>query len=199
MVACFRCLRAIISSMISQLRGEVVESRIGYMILDVGGVGYKINTSMSSIVGEQVSIWTHLAVRENSMDLYGFKSSDGLSLFEMLISVSGIGPKSALATLSLASVKTLKGAISSGDTSYLTKVSGIGKKTAQKIVLELKEKIGESKSINLSGAADAVEVLRSLGYSKEESRDVIQKVDPSVVDIGERVKMALKILGGGND
>jgi Holliday junction DNA helicase RuvA len=185
--------------MIAQLKGSVSSIGAGFVVLDVHGVGYKIYTSFVSREGSEIMLWTHLAVRETALDLYGFKHREELSLFELLVSVSGIGPKSALAILSMASVETLRSAIASGDTSYLTKVSGIGRKTAQKIVLELKEKVGDAGDVDLRGAADAVEVLRSLGYSQQESRDAIQQVDPEISSTGERVKSALKIIGGNHN
>ena len=133
--------------MIAQLTGIVAHRDKSSIILDVKGVGYRIFVSSGTL--EQlhrqkegsVSFFTHLSVRENALDLYGFLEQEELHFFEMLISISGIGPKSALGILSIADVETLKQAISSGDSSYLTKVSGIGTKIAKKIVLELNDTI----------------------------------------------------------
>jgi Holliday junction DNA helicase RuvA len=117
-----------------------------------------------------------------------------LGFFEMLINVSGIGPKGALSILGIASIETLRKAISTGDTAYLTKVSGIGRKTAEKIVIELRDKMGEEKTgTSLQGELDALEALKSLGYSQSEAREALKKVLPNT-DINTKIREALKIL-----
>ena len=127
--------------MIAQLNGEIVQITGNTIVLLVGGVGYKVKTTLETIKkikessSSTVSIKTHLAVRETSMDLYGFLRNEELEFFEMLISVSGIGPKSAVAILNVADVETLKTAVSAGKSSYLTKVSGIGKRVLKKLLL----------------------------------------------------------------
>ncbi len=188
--------------MIRRLSGTIVENSIGHIVLDVAGVGYLVH--VSSETARQLSgktsatVWTHLAVRETSMDLFGFSDEHELGLFELLISVSGIGPRSALAILSLASADLLRRAIAQSDLGYLTKVSGIGKKTAEKIILELKDKIGLSGDVGeeLHGDSDVVEVLKSLGYSHNEARDAVKKISPDVSGTSDRIKEALKVLGG---
>ena len=140
------------ATMIAQLNGEIASINGNTIVLLVGGVGYKVNTTLETIkkVKESgsptISIKTHLAVRETSLDLYGFLRNEELEFFEMLISVSGIGPKSAVAILNVADVETLKTAVSTGESSYLTKVSGIGKKNAEKIIIELRDKLGAIES-----------------------------------------------------
>ncbi|MBX4215519.1 Holliday junction branch migration protein RuvA [Candidatus Parcubacteria bacterium] len=188
--------------MISRLTGALVGTTQRHVVLDVSGVGYKVAVTPDTAraLGKEkgpVTLITHLAVREDALDLYGFLLQDELDLFEMLIGVSGIGPKSALQILSLAGIETLKKAISSEDTSYLTKVSGIGKKTAEKIVLELKDKLGggTGRHGELREESDAVEALKSLGYSQSEARDALKSV--KVEGTGNRVKEALKVLGNG--
>ncbi len=188
--------------MISHLTGTILLKTERHLILDVGGVGYKVAATTETLgkskAEETVSLWTHLAVRENALDLYGFLTKEEQNFFELLITVSGIGPKSALAIFNVASVETLRRAISSGDTSYLTKVSGIGRKTAEKIVLELREKIGaqgdSEKGSSAQNEVDAVEALKSLGYSQFEAREAVKKIEPSITDTGARVKAALKQL-----
>lgn len=185
-----------------------------FVILNVNGVGYKVFSTGQTIdelkLEAKESIWTYLAVRENALDLYGFKERETLAFFELLITISGIGPKTALGVLNVASVKTLKQGISSGDISYLTKVSGIGKKIAEKIILELRDKFeAEDHSgtvVGLKGESDAIEALKSLGYAEREARDVLKKVAKEAEDskgkngeekeltAGEKVKRALKIL-----
>jgi Holliday junction DNA helicase RuvA len=193
--------------MIGHLTGKIIHSDLKFVILDVADVGYKINTNRpgAEVAGalrgspaEVVSFWTYLAVRENALDLYGFQTHEELNFFELLISVSGIGPKSALGILSLASLSNLRRAISTGDTGHLTKVSGIGKKAAEKIVLELKDKIdsvggGDTNAEFLSGDIDALEALKSLGYSERESREALKKVE-GALGAGEKVRKALKLL-----
>lgn len=184
--------------MIGFLKGTVINQDLKSVILDVSGVGYKIYTNTAILeknLEEVVSFWTYLAVRENSLDLYGFQTKEELDFFELLITVSGIGPKSALGILSLASIQNLKHAISTGDTSHLVKVSGIGKKNAEKIVLELKDKIEnlEEMSGPLSYDMDALEALKALGYNERDSREALKKVS-DIKDTGEKVKKALKLL-----
>jgi Holliday junction DNA helicase RuvA len=190
--------------MISRLSGTVIHSDQKHIILDVNGVGYKISTTNDSISrlneGKQAIFWTYLAVRENAMDLYGFLSQGELSIFELLITVSGIGPKTALGILNSASVQSIERAVSSGDTSHLTKVGGIGKKVAEKIVLELKDKIQtiahspESEKA-MRDDSDVIEALKALGYKDTEAREVLKKLDKSIQNTGAKIKAALKILG----
>lgn len=190
--------------MISHLRGRIIRKESGQVLIETSGVGYKVFVSsnsysvLSKAPDVDVSLWTHLSVRETAMDLYGFVDREELVLFELLVGISGIGPKSALAILSLTTVDALRKSISSENITYLTKVSGIGKKSAEKIILELKDKLGDSKDNlpDLKEESDVVEALRSLGYSLKESREVLKKVDRKTTGTGERVKAALKILGG---
>jgi Holliday junction DNA helicase RuvA len=134
-------------------------------------------------------------VRETALDLFGFIDKETLELFELLITISGIGPKTALGILNVASPSMLRQAVAEQDTSYLTRVSGIGKKNADKIILELKDKLVVTESdIDLRGEGDALEALVSLGYSERDARDALKKVSKDVSDTSERVKLALKQL-----
>ncbi len=183
--------------MIGYLKGTVVHSDLKSVILDVSGVGYKIYTNtalLESSVSTPQTFWTYLAVRENSLDLYGFSSPEELSFFELLISVSGIGPKSALGILSIATLENLRRAIVTGDTSHLTKVSGIGKKNAEKIVLELKDKIDSigDTLVPQSADVDVIEALKSLGYSDKDAREALKKSEGTTPS--DRIKSALKSL-----
>ena len=204
--------------MISHLQGKVLDKSLKFCVLDVNGMGYKIYLTDETLRGlkngQSASFWTHLAVRENAMDLYGFADKDSLGLFELLINISGIGPKTALGILNVASPQTLRRAVSSGDLAYLTKVSGIGRKLAEKIILELREKFSAydgDELEDLKGETDALEALKSLGYSERESRDALKKISDGDsghgsgsdsgkhsknVSAGDKVKKALKILGG---
>lgn len=174
------------------------------MIIETNSVGYKIWTTGNTLLTlneEGASLWTHLAVRENSHDLYGFTSREELVFFELLITISGIGPKTALGILNVASLETLRHAIIEGNTGHLTKVSGIGKKNAEKIVLELQGKISThdvSEGYFAKDEEDAVLALVSLGYSQKEARDALKIIDKNTQGTGDRVKQALKILNTQN-
>ena len=168
--------------------------------MEANGVGYKINVSPDTLsktskLNEETFLFIHTHVREDAFDLYGFLNQEELEFFEMLINVSGIGPKGALSILGITSIETLRKAISIGDTSYLTKISGIGRKTAEKIVIELRDKIGkELEGSSLQVELDALEALKSLGYSGMEARDALKKVSQDV-NTNTKIKEALKILG----
>ncbi len=171
--------------------------------MEVNNVGYQVfvNSVMFADfdINQEVEIYTHQYVREDSLDLYGFKSLEDLEMFELLLSISGIGPKSALGVLAVASVADIKDSISRGDSALLTKVSGIGRKTAERVVLELREKIGGMESGNRKqesgrGIAngDEIDALMALGYSMMQARDALRGVDAEIKDSGERIKAALK-------
>lgn len=188
--------------MIGFIEGKIELTTDKFVIVNVNGVGYKVFISLNTFKnlpkkGEKVKLYTYLYVRENVMDLYGFLNQEELEFFELLVSVSGIGPKGALAILTVASVKTLKRAIISGESEILTKVSGIGKKMAGKIVLELKNKIEdvsiEGEKISYDG--EAIDALVALGYKLSEARDALRKIPEDIKEVGEKVKQALKILG----
>jgi Holliday junction DNA helicase RuvA len=192
--------------MIGSIKGKIILKTDKFLIVETGGVGYKINVSgdtLSKLTAlrlrsgqndTDVSFWIHTHVREDILDLYGFLDRQELEFFEMLINVSGIGPKGALSILGIASIDTLKKAIGTGDTAYLTKISGIGKKTAEKIVIELRDKMEVDKTgTSLQGELDALEALKSLGYSQYEAREALKKVS-SGVDTNTKIREALKIL-----
>jgi len=188
--------------MIAQLTGQITHLGDRFVVLDVGGVGYKVFTTNDNIASlkkdTQAKFWTHLVVKEDALDLYGFLTQDELAFFELLITVSGIGPKSALATLSLAGLDTLRQSIASGDSSYLTKVSGIGRKSAEKIVMELKDKVsklGDFLPQKLDVHTDVLSALEALGYSARDAREAIKKIPANLTDTGEKIKSALKYLG----
>lgn len=188
--------------MIGHITGTTLAKREGYAIISAGGVGYKVAVGRATLAGmtsgESASLWTHTVVREDALDLYGFDHEDELRLFEMLLTVSGIGPRSALAILDIASTETLRSAIAGGNAGYLTSVSGIGKKTAEKIVLELRDKVGlaaSEESAALRGDIEALEALRALGYTHSEARDALRKVPNTIEGGSERLREALKMLG----
>src|SRR3990167_2419451 len=190
-------------AMIGSITGKIKLKTDKFLIVDVSGVGYKVCISPDTLVrtklNSDISLFVHTHVREDSIDLYGFLNREEQEFFEMLIGISGIGPKGALSILGITTLETLRKAISTGDTGYLTKVSGIGRKTAEKIVIELRDKIASNASekggTSLQGELDALEALKSLGYSQNEAREVLKKVSPEA-NTNAKIREALKILGG---
>ncbi len=188
--------------MIAQLTGTVSYLDIKHLILNVNGVGYKVFVTAEDLaglpIGTETLVWVHTTVREDAFDLYGFTKLENHDFFELLITVSGIGPRSALGILSATSAENLREAIVSGETSYLTKISGIGKKMAEKIVLELRGKVedeqGTPKTARGKNDVDALDALRALGYSHKEAREAMEKVPADIKDPAEKVRAALKNL-----
>src|SRR3989338_3587723 len=186
--------------MISYLSGTIVEKDVRFVIIDVGGVGYRVFVTEDTLqklkLNSDAKLLTHHVVREYAQDLYGFLDEEDLKLFELLLSVPGIGPKTALNILNVATPETLRRSIISNETAYLTKISGIGKKTAEKIVLELKEKLGKGQEgTTLKEEVDALEALKSLGYSHSEAREALKSLPSDITGTSDRVKHALKLLG----
>ncbi|MFZ2072563.1 MAG: Holliday junction branch migration protein RuvA [Minisyncoccia bacterium] len=186
--------------MIGSIKGKIILKTDKFLIVETSGVGYKISISSDTLskakkIGDEISLWTHLHVREDALDLYGFTERQELEFFEMLINVSGIGPKSGLTILSVASIETLKKALATGDTSYLTKISGIGRKTAEKMIIELRDKMGKDNGdSSLQNELDALEALKSLGYSQGDAREALKNI-PTEGDTNFKIREALKILG----
>lgn len=188
--------------MIAQLEGKIAGLKGNCVILSVGGVGYQIFVSaytLGKVAGmDQVLFHIHTHVREDQLALYGFLHEDELSMFELLISISGIGPKVALSILSIADVKTIRTAIVNKDPGILTRVSGVGKKTAERVIVELQNKVESVDIDDQAGALagqDAIEALVSLGYSVTEAREALKSVPADVADVGKRIRQALKNLG----
>lgn len=187
--------------MIALLEGKIAGLRGNAVILMVGGVGYSVFVStytLGKIAGKDaVSLFIHTHVREDMLALYGFLNEEELEMFELLISVSGIGPKVGLSILSIADVKTIRMAIVNKDPSLLTRVSGIGKKTAEKVIVELQNKVkavaGEEHA-DVTASQDALEALASLGYSVTEAREALKLVSPEIKDVSARIRQALKNL-----
>ena len=186
--------------MIGSIKGKIIFKTDKFLIVEANGVGYKVNVSPDVLskttkLNEEIMLWIYTHVREDALDLYGFLNREELEFFEMLINISGIGPRSALAILGIASIKTLRKAIATSDTSYLTKISGIGKKTAERIVIELRDKMGtELEGSSLQEELDTLEALKSLGYSQNEAREALKKVSPEG-NTNTKIREALKILG----
>lgn len=189
--------------MIGALTGTVREADADGVLLDVGGVGYRVAVLPTLLaeakVGTTTTLVTHLHVRENDLALFGFAEKAEFALFRMLLAVPGVGPKSAMAILSIAPVEVLVRTISSGEAALLTKVSGVGRKTAERIVVELKTRL-EREHPGLAGQgaaphADVVEALVALGYSLHQAREAVRSLPKDLHSIEEGVKVALQALG----
>jgi len=190
--------------MISFIQGKIINKKESSLtVLTAGWVGYDVSLQVSKCaslqVGDEVGLHTYLRVSDNAMDLYGFETLDEKDFFELLISVNGVGPKSALNILGLGSLDEIQNAISRGDVDYLTKVSGIGKRTAERLTMELKSKV-ESKKSKVEEKAgsvmgDAIDGLVSLGYSKEEARSVVKNLDTEGKTGEQLLREALKSSG----
>lgn len=188
--------------MISKLKGKIELLRDNYTIVDVGGVGYKVFVTahtLGTIAGKkQVEFYTHTYVREDALALYGFLDINELEMFELLISISGIGPKAAMGILTIADPKTIRTAVLNEDASLLTRVSGVGKKIANRVILELKNKVADisvNEKAQITTDSDAMEALVSMGYSISDARETLKNISPDIKDVGERVKIALRNLG----
>lgn len=197
--------------MFSYIRGKVFEKGVNFVVVDVGGVGFKIFTSTSTLqdtsvlAGEICTFHTSLYIKEGIMDLYGFSSKEELTLFELLITVSGVGAKGAISILSVAHPSKLALGIISEDISLIKQASGIGAKTAQRICLELKDKIKnenisaeENVSFDIAPAdkssqAEAISALMVLGYSAAEAKKAVSSVE-GTNNVEEIIKLALKKL-----
>ena len=190
--------------MISYIKGEVVKKGIDYLILDNNNIGYYINTSFSTLEKisekEKIIILTYMHIREDIIALYGFLTSDEIDLFKKLISVNGIGPRAGLSVLSTYEVNTVKEIILKEDVSGLSKVPGIGKKTASKIILELKDKVGTveelkgSEIVVSSEMSDVIEALTSLGFNYAEVKKTLGNMELSGKSENDIIKEALKNL-----
>lgn len=193
--------------MIALLSGVVVEKNTTNVLLETsGGVGYEITMTAADVlsvtVGETVRVFTYLKVSDSAQELFGFTTTGARDFFKMLLTVSGIGPKSALNVLALGDSENIQNAIARGDVKYLTGVQGMGKKTAERLVVELKNKftVRSGSGESLSGAVDSgplgevVEALVSMGYSQAEAREVVQSLDSAQKNAEGLLREALKML-----
>lgn len=200
--------------MITRLQGLLVEKVAPHVVLDVNGVGYEVDLPLNAFfqlpaLGQPVTLWTHLSVREDAHQLFGFLDRDALQLFRILIKVSGVGPKLALAVLSGLEPDSLRQAIVSDNIALLTKVPGVGKKTAERLVIELRDKIGKVDSFRLvpegalmlgntpapdpaTPAEEAESALVALGYKPAEAARAVKAVAAGIDDTAELVRAALK-------
>lgn len=190
--------------MIARIKGIIEAIGNNFIIIGVGGVSFQVYLPTSTLshlgaVGQPAKLHTHLHVREDNLTLYGFGSASELALFQTITTVKGIGPKLGLALLSAMDVEQVTSAIASGDADRLTGVPGIGKKTAERIVLELKDKIGNQWMISqdvesTQGNSDVMAALTSLGYSTAEGARALSNLPNTALPVEEKLKLALKYL-----
>ncbi len=183
--------------MIGSLRGVILERFLQSVLLEVGGVGYRVGVTPGILAmtktGEQAFFYIHEVIREDAHDLYGFLTQDDLELFLKLLSVSGVGPKVANTILSIGTANAVRKAVMSGDVETLTSVPGVGKKTAQKIVLELRGQLADEGEMG-GEDGEVVSALQSLGYSSADARAALKRVDAVVVGVSDRLREALRQL-----
>ena len=191
--------------MIYSVSGKLALKEDGFVVVEVGGLGIKLYASKQTIgalpaagFGSEVKFFSHLNVKEDALDLYGFVTQEELDFFELLISVSGVGPKSALAILDVGPLGELSAAIKEGRPDLLTRAAGVGRKIAERVILELKAKVQSVSSgavvEKMQTDSDLVEALTSLGYRRDEARAALGKVDAGVTGTEDRLKAALRIL-----
>lgn len=190
--------------MIAHIDGEVSEKFLNSIIVDVNGVGYELGLSQidaeATNVGEKKKFYTYHSIRETSEELYGFSSLMAKKLFELLISVNGIGPKAAMAILSLANPEEVRNAIANADSAFISKAAGVGKKSAERVIVDLKDKVGLPTAYNPASASatrdnfendEALDALMALGFPLKEATSALSKVDPNLTT-EERIRLALK-------
>lgn len=198
-----RALTCYNMSMIAHIIGKIAEKFGGAVIVDVSGVGYELNVAAGDYdavtLDQQVKFYTYHHIREQSQELFGFSSLAGKKLFEMLITVQGVGPKAALAILSLDVAENVRNAIANADSIYLAKASGVGKKTAERIVVDLSDKVGmpiiykkqNPVQTELNTSDEALEALIALGYNLADATRALEGVD-AALPTSQRVREALK-------
>ena len=199
--------------MLRFIRGEYLYYESGAIVIETkGGLGFRVFVSDTSSLltaneGDEIAVYTYLQVKEDGMSLYGFADSEGLSLFEQLITVKGVGPKAGLAIMSLGTPNQIKGAISAGDAATISMAQGVGKKTAERVILELKDKVSALPEEGFADAgipapeipgtgerAEAIIALTTLGYSKKEAETAVGSVPDEGLTAEEYIKKSLKFL-----
>lgn len=191
--------------MILTLEGTVTEKIGQAVVLDVGGVGYGVFVSFEDFgalkIGQKTKLYIHESIRDNAFDLFGFRTEESRALFNQLLSVKGIGPKMALAILSVASINHVRQAIASGDVKFISQAVGVGRKAAERVVVEIKDKVGLAASEqaieflttpSADPSDEALQGLVALGFSVQDAAEALKKVDKKLPP-AERIKQALKV------
>ncbi|MBQ2659950.1 Holliday junction branch migration protein RuvA [Candidatus Saccharibacteria bacterium] len=186
--------------MIAHISGRVVEKFLTSIIIDVHGVGYELTVPAPDFdatnLDEEKKFYTHHSIRENSEELFGFSSLAAKRLFEMLITVNGIGPKAAISIMSLGTAEEVRNAVASRNVAFISSASGVGKKSAERVILELVDKVGDPSSLtparhSLNDHDEALDALMALGFQMKEATAALEEIDPSL-PTSERIRLALK-------
>lgn len=190
--------------MIAHLQGTIAEKFANSVIIDVHGVGYEVALTAPDFdklyLNDEIKLYTYHHVREQSEELFGFTSLEGKKIFELLITVQGIGPKNAMSVLSLASYEEVRNTIANADAAYLTKANGVGKKAAERIIVDLREKVGlptyygrksDPETQTIAANDEALEALMALGFQLADATKALEGVDQSL-SVEERIREALK-------
>ena len=189
--------------MIGLVQGKIALIDGNYIIVETGGVGYKVlvPSKITSLkTGDELKLFTYTHVKEEALELFGFEDIKDLKLFENLINVNGVGPKTAMSLFSFSDREKIVEAIINGDVDFFTQVPRLGKKNAQKIIIELKNKFSDDSSFDLLEGdeeknKDIIEALRSFGFSAKEAREALRNIDSKAETAEEKIKLALKYLG----
>ena len=189
--------------MIAYLEGQVKFKAINYLIILTHGVGYKvyvpadINSAMA--LSQNLSLYIHTHVKDDALDLYGFKDAENLAIFELFLSVSGIGPKTAVSIFSVGKIDRIKEAIIKGDVTFFSSVPRLGKKNAQKIIIELRSKLGSLGELDLAAESgeskEITDALKSFGFSATEARESLKSIREFEGTTSDKIRQALKFLG----
>lgn len=190
--------------MIAHIQGKIVEKFANSVIIDVHGVGYEVSLTAPDfdklLLDDEVKLYTYHHIREQSEELFGFSALEGKKIFELLITVQGIGPKNAMAILSLASYEEVRNAIANADSAFIAKASGVGKKSAERVVVDLREKVGlpsyygrksEPNVATIQANDEALEALMALGFQLADATKALEGIDQSL-SVEERIRRALK-------
>lgn len=186
--------------MYKYLKGKLVEVEEKSVVVEVGGVGYIVGMGAGNMnklikkIDKEIVIWTFMRLTEEEIQLFGFLDKEQVSLFKKLISVSGVGPKSALSIMDLGTVNDLLGAIETADASFLSKASGIGKKTAQRLIVELRGKLALIEDIKVDKELE--QALKGLGYSRSEYKDVVDLMPADLSRVEDKIGWVLRKMGG---
>jgi Holliday junction DNA helicase RuvA len=190
--------------MIATLKGEITEKKNDQVVLECGGMGYGLFVTFEDFgaldLDSKVKLYVYEHIRENAHDLFGFRSPETKALFELLLTVNGVGPKMALSILSIANISQVKQAIAAGDTKFISQALGVGKRVAERVVVDLKDKVGLVASEDATGFLvipsgnpndEAMQGLVALGYSVQDAAEALKGIDEKL-STGERIKLALK-------
>jgi len=189
--------------MIAYLEGLVKFKAINFLIILTRGVGYKVyvpaDINSATAVAQNLSLYIHTHVKDDALDLYGFKDAENLTLFELFLSVSGIGPKTAVSIFSVGKIERIKEAIVRGDVAFFSAVPRLGKKNAQKIIIELRSKLGSLGELDLAAESgetkEITDALKSFGFSATEAREALKSIKDSEGTTSDKIRQALKFLG----